>query len=111
MSARAARWKTRSASVHAASTARYIGNVGLDNLKSRIAVVLLQIAAPADNEIVEHANMPAFVDQPIDKMTSDEARSALSPNQPQQPSLIVCGRSSYGLPARPATPFAGIRRF
>jgi len=37
--------------------------------------VLLQIAAPADNEIVENANMATLVDQPIDKMTSDEARS------------------------------------
>ena len=52
-----------------------IGNVGLDNLKPRIAVVLLQIAAPADNEVVENANMATLVDQPIDKMTSDEARS------------------------------------
>ena len=53
----------------------HIGNIGLDDLKARIAVVLLQIAAPADNEIVEDANMAALVDQPIDKMASDEART------------------------------------
>ena len=39
-------------------------------------MVLLKIGAPADDEAIEHAYMPAFVDQPIDKMTSDKTCAA-----------------------------------
>ena len=54
----------------------HISNVGLDDLESRISVELLQIAAPADRKIVEHANATAFSNQPVNEMTSDEARPA-----------------------------------
>ena len=53
-----------------------IGNVGLDNIQSRIALVLFQIAAPADNKVVEDTNVTTFVDQTIDKMASDKACAA-----------------------------------
>ena len=50
-----------------------IGNVSLDNIESRIALVLFQIATPADNKVVEDTNVTTFIDQTIDKMASDKA--------------------------------------
>ena len=50
-----------------------IGDVGLDDLELRIAFVLLQIGAPADNKVVEDAHAAPFGDQPVDKMASDKA--------------------------------------
>jgi hypothetical protein len=37
--------------------------------------MLLQVATPANDEIVEHANTPTFGDQTIDEVTSDKARA------------------------------------
>ena len=66
----------RSAPAHAASTARTSATSASKISSSRITLVLFQIAAPADNEIVEHANAATIGDQTIDKMTANEARSS-----------------------------------
>ena len=79
-----------------------IGNVRLDDLKPRIALVLLQIAAPADNEIVEHANTTALVDQTIDKMASDEARTARDQVNQNVPADLY--RSVLRIPGRTSNP-------
>ena len=53
-----------------------IGNVRFDNFQPRIAMMLLKVGAPADDEAVEDAHAPALVYQAIDEMTADETRAA-----------------------------------
>ena len=54
----------------------FVRNVRFDNLQPRVAMVLLKIGAPADDEAIEDAHVPAFVDQPIDEVTSDKTCAA-----------------------------------
>ena len=42
-------------------------------VQPRVALVLLKIGAPTDDEVVEDAHMAALVDQTIDEVASDEA--------------------------------------
>jgi hypothetical protein len=54
----------------------FVGNVGFDDFQPRIAVMLLKIGTPADDETIQHADVPAVGDQTIDKVTSNKARAA-----------------------------------
>ena len=54
----------------------FVGNVRFDNFQPRVAVMLLKIGTPADDETVEDAHVPSSVDQPIDEMTADETCAA-----------------------------------
>ena len=74
--------RTRGEMEHALRTRRrrvdrgLVGNVCFDDLQPRVAVMLLKIGTPADNETVEDAHVPSSVDQPIDEMTADESCAA-----------------------------------
>jgi hypothetical protein len=50
-----------------------VGNIRLDDFKASVIPVLLQIGAPADDEIVKDSNVPTLIDQPIDEVASNEA--------------------------------------
>lgn len=78
----------------------HIANIRLDDLKARIAVVLFQIAAPTDNEVVQDADLAALVDQPIDKMASDEARTARDQINQNAPANLCRQRPTHSRPSQ-----------
>jgi hypothetical protein len=53
-----------------------IRNIGLDDLQVRIAVVLRQIGATADNKAVKHTDATAFLQKAIDKVAANKAATA-----------------------------------
>ena len=54
----------------------FVRNVRFDDLQTRVALMLLKIGTPADDEAIEDAHVPAPLDQPIDEMTADETCAA-----------------------------------
>ena len=68
----------------AASTASRIGDIGFDDLQPRIAGVLLEIGAAADDETVEHPDRPAFGKQTIDEVAADKAAAACHKVDPRR---------------------------
>ena len=72
MSARAARWKMRAGAGAGRIDRGGVGDIGLDDLNLGIALVLLEIGAAADDEIVEHPHTAALRQQAVDKMAADK---------------------------------------
>src|SRR6185295_7115092 len=74
-----------------------VRDICFDNVQPRVALVLLKIGAPADDEAIEDAHMPALVDQAIDEVASDEAcapsyqidQNVLADERPALPSTIA----------------------
>ena len=59
----------------AASSRRHngrVGNIGFDEAKARIAVMLLEISEPSDSQVIEDADRTALSEEAIDEMTADK---------------------------------------
>jgi hypothetical protein len=50
-----------------------VSDIGIDDLDIRIALVLDQIGATADNEIVKDPDATPFGKKPVDQVASDES--------------------------------------
>jgi hypothetical protein len=61
--------------LHGTGDCSGIGDVAFDDFKPGLVRVLREICAPAHDQAVEHTDRPALAQQPIDKVTSDEART------------------------------------
>ena len=59
-----------------------VGDVVFDNFQERITIVLLQIEAPADYKIVEHANAPFARNQTVDKVAANKPSPPVTTSQP-----------------------------
>jgi hypothetical protein len=52
-----------------------LGNIGLDNFKTLVFGVPIQVFTSADDETVEHAHLPTVSQQAVYEMTPNEATS------------------------------------
>jgi hypothetical protein len=53
-----------------------VRNIGFDDTQTRISIVLLEVSAPADDQIIEHANRAPLRQKAIHQVTTDKSGAA-----------------------------------